>query len=86
MNSENISNHSSAKDFGKFQFKPQPADAMTFFCFSLDSGRKIGHLRTCDLFSAFHSTLGKKLDIRRRYDPFFCSLLDFGWKIGHLWT
>ena len=60
MNSENISNHSSAKDFGKFQFKPQPADAMTFFCSSLDSGRKIVHLRTWWPFFCFSLDSGQK--------------------------
>ena len=48
MNSENMSNDSWAKVFGKLQFKLRPADVMTFvlFCSSLDFGRKIGHLRT----------------------------------------
>ena len=32
------------ENLGKFQLKLRPADAMTFFCFSLDFGRKIGHL------------------------------------------
>ena len=31
MNSENMSQHSSTKNFGKFQCKLQSADVMTFF-------------------------------------------------------
>ena len=33
MNSENMSNHSSTKNFGKFQRKQRPADVMTFYFF-----------------------------------------------------
>ena len=42
MNSENMSNHSSTKNFGKLQCKLRPAEVMTFFFgLHLLSGRKM---------------------------------------------
>ena len=52
MNSENMSNHSSTKNFGKCQYKLRPADVMISVFFglhlrsTLNFGRRIGHLRT----------------------------------------
>ena len=52
INSENMSNHSSTKNFGKSRCKLRPADVMTFLFFSfffwasLVFRQKNGHLRT----------------------------------------
>ena len=48
--SENMSNHSSTKNFGKVQGKQQPADVMTFFFLYLLLGRKIDICGRDDLF------------------------------------
>ena len=47
MNSENMSNHFSTKNFAKFQCKQRLADVMTFFsALVFFWGQKNGHLRT----------------------------------------
>ena len=46
MNSENMSNHFSTKNCGKFQRKLRLADVMTFFLVFTCLGQKNGHLLT----------------------------------------
>ena len=47
MNCENVPNHSSTKNFGRFQCYQRSADVMTFFFgLNLIFGQKNGHLRT----------------------------------------
>ena len=56
MNSENMSNHSSTKNFGKCQYKLRPADVMISFVFfwsSLGFGGKLNICGRDDLFFVF---------------------------------
>ena len=87
MNSENMSNHSSTKNFGKFQCKQRPADMMTFFWSSLSFwGIKMDICGHDDFFFGLHLFLGKKMDICGHDDLFFWSSLAFGKKNRHLRT
>ena len=75
MNSGNMSNHSSTKNFGKSLSKLRPADVMTFFLaftgFWVENWTSADVITFFFFFFGLHSNLGGKLDICECDDLFF---------------
>ena len=81
MNSESMSNHSSTKNFGKFQCKLRPVNVMTvFFGLHLLLGEKMdiyGRDDVCLVFTCFWAKEWTSADVM----SFFCLHLLLGKKM-----